>query len=145
MTGHDSSPNRGRSFRVSAAVKLAADIAAAVAAAAIVAVVVVRAATAPAPRPLPPATPDQRTLFTATVAGQEGEWRDKAADDFPADLWSQRDAFHGHEAAAVRDLARGAGVSYEAVFRAIDEDVHRSRGADRSANAIPCKPRPIFD
>lgn len=84
-------------------------------------------------------------MFAANVMSQEDEWRLKVADDFPSDNWSQRDAFHGHEAAAVRDLAAGSNVTYEDVFRAIDDDIHRNRTRDRNANAVPCKPRPIFD
>ena len=122
-----------------------ADIAGSLVAIAIIAVVVVRAASAPEPPHPRQATPQERSGFAATVASQEADWSNHAADDFPADHWSQRDAFHGHEAAAVRDLARGAGVSYESVFRAIDEDLHRTRGSDRNANAVPCKPRPVFD
>jgi hypothetical protein len=114
------------------------------------AVVVGRVATAPAPRPLPPATAEQRARFAATVASREEQWQREAAVDFPADRWSQRDAFHGHEAATVRELAGGAGVSYEDVFRAIDQDLHQTRARapgsrDRSAGAVPCKPRPVFD
>lgn len=111
------------------------------------ALVVVRAATAPAPPPLRSASAAERSRFGAAVASQEDEWRGKAADDFPADHWSQRDAFHGHEAAAVRDIAGNNGVSYEDVLRAIDEDVHRDRGAGRNrcAAAVPVHPRPIFD
>lgn len=125
--------------------KLAADIAAAVAAVACVTVVVVRAATAPLPPPLPEPPPDQRAGFAIIVASQEAEWRDKAADDFPADQWSQRDAFHAHEATAVKELAARGRASYEAVIRAIDDDVHRARGDNRSAGVVPCKPRPVFD
>lgn len=123
-----------------------ADIAASLVAVAIIGVVVVRAASAPEPAHPREATPQERAGFAANVASQEADWSNHAADDFPADHWSQRDAFHGHEAAAVRDLARGAdGVSYESVFRAIDEDLHRSRGSDRNVTAVPCKPRPVFD
>lgn len=125
--------------------KPAADIVAAALAIACVAVVVVRAATAVSPPRRPAATRDQRLLVAASIARLEDEWRDKSADDFPADQWSQRDSFHAFEAAAVRDLSRDQNVSYEAVFRAIDEDVHHSRGGDRAANVVPCKPRPVFD
>lgn len=88
-------------------------------------------------------------MFAASIAAQEDHWRLEAADGFPSDNWSQRDDFHGREAAAVRELASGSKVSYEDVFRAIDDDIHAARAAriprDRSASAVPCKPRPIFD
>lgn len=139
----------GRALRAvhSRAVEPYAKIAGALVTASCVALVVVRAATAPAPPPLPRATAEQRAMFASSIASQEDEWRNRAADDFPADSWSQRDAFHAHEAAAVSGLAASSRVSYEDVFRAVDDDIHRSRGSgrDRSANAVPCKPRPVFD
>jgi hypothetical protein len=113
--------------------------------AACAAVVASRVASAPAPTAGPPATPQQRARFAAAVAADEPAWRRQAEQDFPADLWSQRDAFHGREAQSVRDLAGGARVPYEEVLRAIDDDVHKARGPERSAAAIPCKPRPFYD
>lgn len=128
---------------------LPAQIAGFIVAALCVALVVVRAATAPAPPPPKHASQLDRAGFAASVASQEDEWRAKAAVDFPSDKWSQRDAFHGHEAAAVRDLAGIAGVPYEDVLRAIDDDIHHpmagKRRPDRSVSAVPVKPRPIFD
>ena len=116
------------------------------------ALVVTRAATAPAPPPPKHVSEKDRAGFAASIASQEDDWRGKSARDFPSDNWSQRDAFHGHEAAAVRDLAGIAGVPYEEVFRAIDDDLHgvkspaeRARRPNRSVNAVPVKPRPIFD
>jgi len=131
-------------------VDLPAQIAGLLVAASCTALVVVRAATAPVPPPQSHATDAQRASFAMSIAAQEDEWRGKAGDDFPADDWSQRDAFHAQEANAVRDLAGAAGVPYEDVLRAIDDDLHQTpgdeeRGRNRSANAVPCKPRPIFD
>ena len=100
---------------------------------------------APRKEPGPAATPEQRAMFAANVAGNEQTWRRQAEQDFPSDHWSQRDAFHGHEAQSVRDLAGSAHVPFEEVIRAIDEDVHRTRNIERSARAIPCKPRPFYD
>jgi len=98
------------------------------------------------------ASTEQRATFAASVAGGEPTWLRQGEEDFPSDLWSQRDAFHGHEAQLVRDLASAANLPYEEVIRAIDEDVRRSaarpRGAapiERSARAVPCKPRPFYD
>jgi hypothetical protein len=128
-------------------VDLPAQLAGLLVAVSVTALVVVRAATAPSPQPLRAATPAERMMFAASVASKEDEWRGKAADDFPSDHWSQRDAFHGHEAAAVRDIATSNGVPYEDVLRAIDEDVHHDRrpGRNRCAAAVPVHPRPIFD
>lgn len=124
--------------------KPAFDIASLVVAAACIGMVVFRAASAPSPPPAPKLSAETRAAVAITISSQERDWRERAADDFPADQWSQRDAFHGHEAAAVRELARGNG-SYEEVFRAIDDDIHKHRGIDRSAVAVPCHPRPVFD
>jgi hypothetical protein len=118
------------------------------------ALVVGRAATAPAPPPPKHTSAADRAGFASTIASREDDWRAKSAKDFPSDHWSQRDAFHGHEAAAVRELAGISGVPYEDVFRAIDDDLHhvsappdrgKARRPDRSVTAVPVKPRPIFD
>ena len=135
-------------------VDLYAQIAGYFVAAGAAAIVVVRAATAPAPPPPTHATEQQKRSFAFTVASQEDEWRAKAAEGFPADNWSQRDDFHGREAQYVRDLAGGSHVPYEDVFRAIDDDIHGNLAqgmtrsvvhGGRSASAVPCHPRPIFD
>ncbi|MDB4943197.1 MAG: hypothetical protein JWP97_2731 [Labilithrix sp.] len=105
-----------------------------------------RARTAPAPSVGVPATDAQDATVAARVASSEPGWRRESEQDFPADQWSQRDAFHGHEVALIRELAGAGHTSYEEVIRAIDEDIHRMQGrADRSAAAVPCKPRPFYD
>ena len=124
--------------------KPAAEIAAVLVALGCTAVVVYRAATAPLPAPKVQLTAEECAGVASSIAAMEADWRDKAADDFPADQWSQRDAFHGHEAAAVRDYVRSSGT-YEQIFRAIDDDIHKRRGGDRSVSAVPCHPRPVFD
>lgn len=122
---------------------------------AVACVFVVASGVSSAPRSEAPAggaTAEQRSMFASSVASEEPTWRRQAENDFPSDLWSQRDAFHGHEAQSVRDLAGSANVPYEEVIRAIDEDVRltsaRRGGAppiERSARAVPCKPRPFYD
>lgn len=129
---------------------LTAQIGGFVVALATTALVVVRAATAPAPPPPKHVSAQDRAGFAAQIASQEEDWRGKAAKDFPYDNWSQRDAFHGHEATAVKEMARISGVPYEEVLRAIDDDLHRldgnrGRRPNRNVNAVPVKPRPIFD
>jgi hypothetical protein len=104
-----------------------------------------RASSAPLMPVALPATPDQRASIARAITVQEPGWRKTTEESFPADVWSQRDAFHGHEATAVRDQAFAFRVSYEDVLRAIDEDLHKGPTRDRSANAIPCKPRPFYD
>jgi hypothetical protein len=109
-------------------------------------VVVHRAATAPSPPPLHVATPQERIVLAQRIAIREQEWRNKAAEDFPADDWSQRDAFHNLESDGVRDVAHQQGVYLEDVFRAVDEDLHKTRpGAARGTDVVPCRPRPVFD
>ena len=123
-----------------------ADLAFSLAFAAIVAVVVRGAVAAPAPPALRTPSPEERARLAAQIAAQEAEWRAGAIADFPTDAWSQRDAFHNHEMQAVHDLATRAGIAPEEIFRAIDEDLHHPRqGESRSAEAVPLKPRPIFD
>ena len=131
-------------------VDLTAQIGGFVVALATTALVVVRAATAPASPPPKHVSAQDRAGFAAQIASQEEDWRGKAAKDFPYDNWSQRDAFHGHEATAVKEMARISGVPYEEVLRAIDDDLHRADGnrgrrPNRNVNAVPVKPRPIFD
>lgn len=126
-----------------------ANAAAVVVALACAGVVVSRASSAPRPEASPAATAQQKAMFAANIASEEDGWRTLTEKDFPGDQWSQRDAFHGHEAESVRNLAGNSHVSFEDVIRAVDDDLHKSRGRgreqDRSANAIPCKPRPFYD
>ncbi|CAN5924539.1 hypothetical protein BH11MYX4_BH11MYX4_64190 [soil metagenome] len=112
------------------------------------ALVAVRVSSAPREETGGAATPEQRFSFSANVSGNEPTWRRKTEQDFPSDLWSQRDAFHNHEAQTIRDLAGASHVPYEEVIRAIDDDVRRSGkvpGLERAAGAVPCKPRPFYD
>jgi hypothetical protein len=88
---------------------------------------------------------EERKRLAARVVEHEAEWNQKAADDFPQDSWSQRDAFHNLESNFVNDVAKGAGVSMEDVFRGVDEDIHAHPGKNRNADVVPCKPRPVFD
>lgn len=104
-----------------------------------------RVSSATAPDAGSAASPQQQAIFAATVGSGELGWRRTAEQAFPSDLWSQRDAFHSHEAQSIRELAGGYHVPFEEVIRAIDADVHRSRDVERSARAIPCKPRPFYD
>jgi hypothetical protein len=77
--------------------------------------------------------------------------RDRAAESFPGDAWSQSDDFHAHEARQIRELAHQRHVTVEEVLRAIDDDLHapeRARRSDhgsRGVTAVPCKPRPFYD
>ncbi len=101
-----------------------------------------RSATVPAVRH---ADAEERKRLAARVAQHEAEWNQKAAEDFPQDSWSQRDAFHNLESGFVNDVAKGAGVGMEDVFRGVDEDLHEHPSKNRNADVVPCKPRPVFD
>ena len=123
-----------------------ADIAFSLAFVGVVAIVVRGAAAAPKPKPLRTPTADERAQLARQVAMQEASWKASAAADFPTDAWSQRGAFHNHEMGLVRDLANGAQIPAEEIFRGIDDDIHATKpGEDRSAEVVPLKPRPIFD
>ena len=104
-----------------------------------------RASSAPLMPVALPATPEQKVAMARAIAGGEPGWRKTTEQDFPADLWSQRDAFHGHEEKSVKDQAFTYRVTLEDVLKAIDEDLHKGSRSDRNANAIPCKPRPFYD
>jgi hypothetical protein len=110
--------------------------------------VVAEAVSATAPAPERHATDADRASMALAVAAEEPEWRGKSEESFPSDLWSQRDDFHAREASKIRALARGRGVPYEDVLRAIDDDLHargKTVGEARGARAVPCKPRPFYD
>lgn len=108
--------------------------------------VVVRAKQAPPPPVGIVPTEAKQSAFAARVAAAEPAWRRESEQDFPADQWSQRDAFHGHEVQTVRELAGSGKTSYEEILRIIDDDIHRMQGrAERGAAAVPCKPRPFYD
>lgn len=107
--------------------------------------VAVKVASAPALAGALRATAEQKAIVAMAIAGEEPGWRKTTEQEFPADLWSQRDAFHGNEASKAKDLAFANRIPVEDVLRAIDEDIHKSRDRDRLAGAIPCKPRPFYD
>jgi hypothetical protein len=114
---------------------------------AIVLVAMGRAATA---APLPdahPASEDvQREVF-AILASEERTMRRDAAKDFPADAWSQDDAFHNSEYKRARTLAGERGVRFSDVLLAIDEGMHKQwphvADAWQKPTVPPCRPRPI--
>jgi hypothetical protein len=109
-----------------------------------VCVVVQKAQSATAPT-VRSADKDERARLGARIAQHEAEWNQKASDDFPQDSWSQRDAFHNLESNFANDVAKGAGVGIEDVFRGVDEDLHEHPALNRNAQVVPCKPRPVFD
>ncbi len=102
-----------------------------------------RSATVPAVRH---ADAEERKRLAAQMAVRETEWNQQAADDFPQDSWSQRDAFQNLESNFANNTAKAAGVGMEDVFLGVDEDLHQHPGSkNRNADVVPCKPRPVFD
>ena len=119
-----------------------------------VALVAAKVALAPSPDAGRVATPAERAALADAIAKSESAWLVETEQAFPSDRWSQSDDFHGREYKAVVGKAREAGVRIEDVLRGIDDDIHQSAapaaGArplpdPRSARAVPCKPRPIYD
>lgn len=110
-------------------------------------IAIVRATTA---RPLPQAPQAdeavRRRAFIDMAAG-EPSWREHAADEFPADAWSQDDAFHNDEYSAARRWAGEHEVRVGDVLSAIDEGMRanwpRPWGVWMKPTVPPCRPRPI--
>lgn len=107
-----------------------------------------RAATATPISGPPPATEAQKQEMFFALAGDERQFRRDAAKDFPADAWSQDDAFHNLEYKRAKQLAGARGVRFADVLWAIDEGMHRSDwprppGVWQNPTVPPCRPRPI--
>lgn len=81
------------------------------------------------------------------MAGDARKMRRDAAHDFPADAWSQDDAFHNFEFKKARDVANDKKMPLEDVLSAIDEGMRehwpRPRGVVMNPSVPPCRPRPI--
>jgi hypothetical protein len=96
----------------------------------------------------PPAAAQElkKNAFWA-MAADERKMRRDAAHDFPADAWSQDDAFHNFEFKRARDIAGDKKMSLEDVLSAIDEGMRerwpRPRGVVMNPSVPPCRPRPI--
>lgn len=113
--------------------------------------VVIRVVLAPAPTVPRAATATERAEIAKEIAIDEKDWRRQVQENFPRDIWSQSDDFHGREYRAALKLARERGVRVEDALRAVDEDIHELKTSDpgapdpRGARAVPCKPRPFYD
>jgi len=108
---------------------------------------IARAATvAPIPSPPPAGDLDRHAVFNV-LAEEERRMRRQAAKDFPADPWSQDDAFHNFEYKRARGLAGERGMPLEDVLRAADEGMHAHwpapPGVWLNPSVPPCRPRPI--
>jgi hypothetical protein len=85
-----------------------------------------------------------RSSAVAPLADREAVLRAKSQKQFPYDLWSQDDAFHAHEQAAVRTLAQRERADLGSVLSALDLHL-RSHSKAHKQTASPCKPRPFYD
>jgi hypothetical protein len=114
---------------------------------AIVLVAMGRAATAASLPDARPASEDMQKEVFALLAAEERTMRRDAAKDFPADAWSQDDAFHNLEYKRARTLAGERGVRFSDVLLAIDEGMHQKwphvSDAWQKPTVPPCRPRPI--
>lgn len=94
-----------------------------------------------------PASPELKKNAFWAMASDERKMRRDAAHDFPADAWSQDDAFHNFEFKRARDIANDKKMSLEDVLSAIDEGMRehwpRPRGVVMNSSVPPCRPRPI--
>jgi hypothetical protein len=104
------------------------------------------AAAKPIENPGPSAIDLKKNAFFA-MATDERKMRRDAAHDFPADAWSQDDAFHNFEFKRARDIAHDKKMSLQDVLSAIDEGMRehwpRPRGVAMNPSVPPCRPRPI--
>jgi hypothetical protein len=95
----------------------------------------------------PRATEELKKSAFFAMAGDERKMRRDAAKDFPADAWSQDDAFHNFEFKKARDVASDKKMPLEDVLSAIDEGMRehwpRPRGVVMNPSVPPCRPRPI--
>lgn len=126
----------------------AREVAGWVAFAALSAAALVVAATAP--RPPQPDALDARRREDAfvTFVREEGNMRRQAARDWPADEWSQDDAFHNLEHQRAWNLAGAMKTSEAEVLRALDDGMREGwprYGAQMRTTVPPCRPRPITD
>ena len=110
-------------------------------AASLVALVVTLHAKAPPPA----AEADEKTRRDAfrTIAYDEPPARGKAAHQFPGDIWSQDDDYHGQESKKMRSYAGEHQVRLDDVVRAVDEGMKNGwtpRGLMKPG-VPPCRPR----
>lgn len=123
-----------------------ADLLAKIVAAGVLVFAVLRVATAKAIDPQPVATEAQERAAFSNMAGNERRMRRDAAHDFPADPWSQDDAFHNFEFKEARGYGEGHSMRLQDVLAAIDRGMHEhwsTRGNYMIPTVPPCRPRPI--
>lgn len=95
----------------------------------------------------PPATESQMRGAYSLMASEEQKMRRAAVKDFPADPWSQDDAFHNQETVRARQIAEPRSMSLQDVLFAMDEGMRqhwpKPVAYPQRATVPPCRPRPI--
>ncbi|MEO8799976.1 MAG: hypothetical protein ABI551_18915 [Polyangiaceae bacterium] len=119
----------------------------AIVAAFVVLCALVRAATSAPVEQQKVASDQERHQAFWELANEEHQMRRDAVHDFPADAWSQDDAFHNSEFKKARDIANDKSIRLMDVLAAMDEGMHsawpRPRGVYMNPSVPPCRPRPI--
>jgi hypothetical protein len=100
------------------------------------------------PRETPGASTEaQRRGAYAILASEERNMRREGIKDFPADPWSQDDAFHNTEYRRAKQIASQRVMSLQDVLLAMDEGMRerwpKAAGVHQKPTVPPCRPRPI--
>jgi hypothetical protein len=89
----------------------------------------------------------QRRNAYTIIASEERNMRREGIKDFPADPWSQDDAFHNTEYRRAKQIASQRVMSLQDVLLAMDEGMRehwpKPIGAHQKPTVPPCRPRPI--
>lgn len=95
----------------------------------------------------PPADERARRAAYVLMVTEEQNMRRESVQDFPADPWSQDDAFHNLEYRRAKQIAGPRNMSVQDVLLAMDEGM-RERWpkpvvVHQKPTVPPCRPRPI--
>lgn len=106
-----------------------------------------RALASTAPATPPPADERARKAAYVLMVTEEQNMRRDAVKDFPADPWSQDDAFHNLEYKRAKQIAGPRQMSVQDVLLAMDEGMRERWPKPVTIHQIPtvppCRPRPI--
>lgn len=95
----------------------------------------------------PPADERARKAAYVLMVTEEQNMRREAIKDFPADPWSQDDAFHNLEYKRARQIAGPRNMSVQDVLLAMDEGMRehwpKPVNVHQKPTVPPCRPRPI--
>lgn len=95
----------------------------------------------------PPADERARRAAYVIMVTDEQNMRRESIKDFPADPWSQDDAFHNLEYRRAKSIAGPRDMSLQDVLRAMDEGMReqwpKPIPVHQKPTVPPCRPRPI--